>query len=169
MSTATLQASPVIAGKRTILSTIVLATMSVMMAACGIGGSPQALSGVRLDCVTPFPIGLEDAISPNREQSDRRVFPIVRQDETGPALVGCAVRPIAQPVTRSHRLSRHADLGGVDVAAYCNGAANLVNGTRRSVTRDPGNAYSWHCYWFGGGTDVDMNLACSNQYGPGLG
>ncbi len=65
------------------------------------------------------------------------------------------------------------ELGGVDVEKYCeNVNSGPLLGTV-STSRDPNNAYSWRCEYHGGGLDpvhttqVDMNLACREQYGQG--
>jgi hypothetical protein len=63
------------------------------------------------------------------------------------------------------------ELGGVDVQKYCANPNSGMSPGQVSTERDPSNAYSWKCVYTGFGfptkRGVDMNLACSLQYGRG--
>lgn len=79
--------------------------------------------------------------------------------------VACALFLFAVPA--------HAErqLGGVDVMKYCSRMLHSLFGSNVShinaAPRDPHNAYTWRCTWLGDSQGVNMNSACSLQYGPG--
>ncbi len=71
--------------------------------------------------------------------------------------------------------SASTQLGGVSVAQYCSATA-LANGAAASYATSVNNTYSgWRCndqiynglYWWSRLRTVDMNRACSIQYGSG--
>lgn len=71
--------------------------------------------------------------------------------------------------------SASTQLGGVSVAKYCSATA-LANGAQASYAVSVNNSASgWRCndqhwnglYWWSQLRGVDMNRACSIQYGPG--
>lgn len=57
-------------------------------------------------------------------------------------------------------------IGGVDMQAACNSQQPAFG--LRAVVKDQHNAYSWRCEapW-GYSTGIDVNRACTSQYGPG--
>lgn len=69
-------------------------------------------------------------------------------------------------------LAHAGELGGVDILTWCRQpGAGMLGWGQVSTSRDPGNAYSWKCVYGSGWSQstrsIDMNQACSWQYGRG--